>query len=154
MPFQKGNQVNRGRIPWNKGKPWSKKMKDKFTKIQRKFKFGKRNKGKKRTTEMKEHMRQIKTGANNPLWKGGRRVDDKGYILINDVTHPNRPKRRYMLEHRLVMEKHLGRYLKKEEVVHHINSIPSDNRIENLMLFPNEIAHKKFHHQYTSSYKK
>jgi hypothetical protein len=42
------------------------------------------------------------------------------------------------------MEKHLGRYLTEEEVIHHINGERDDNRIENLMLFENHSAHRKW----------
>jgi len=43
------------------------------------------------------------------------------------------------------MEEKLGRYLTKKEVVHHINRITDDNRIENLMLFANSLEHLKHH---------
>ncbi len=154
MGFKKGNQINKGRIPWNKGKPWSQEMKDKLSEIQSKLKVGRKNKGNKWSEEARKRFSELKQGANNNFWKGGKIKDGKGYILIYYPEHPFVKKNRHIFEHRLVMEKHLGRYLRPKEVVHHINGIVDDNRIENLMLFSNESSHKKFHHKYTSSYKK
>jgi len=59
--------------------------------------------------------------------------------------HPRCNQGPYVLEQRLVAEGTLGRYLALREVVHPINKVRSDNRIENLMVFTNNGAHMRFH---------
>ena len=67
----------------------------------------------------------------SPAWKGGKRTR-QGYVMLYMPDYPSSACDGYVCEHRLIMEKHLGRYLEKWELVHHKNGIKDDNRIENL----------------------
>lgn len=71
----------------------------------------------------------------------------KGYRRIR-VWEDGR--KRVVVEHRWVMEQHLGRKLSPKEVVHHINHERTDNRIENLQLFASQRDHLAHEHAYVA----
>ncbi len=71
---------------------------------------------------------ELARGSKNPAWAGGRVKRKGSYVRIYVGI------RQYVGEHRLVMEKHIGRPLVDGEWVHHINENKSDKRIENLKL--------------------
>ena len=81
-----------------------------------------------------------KRGELHPEWKGGKRIVGN-YCYVYCPDHPNATKQRYVCEHRLVMEKHIGRYLDKKEVVHHKDGNPLNNHIDNLVLFQTNGEH-------------
>lgn len=68
-------------------------------------------------------------------WKGGVNRHVSGYLKQLAKGHPAADKNGYVMQHRLIMEKELGRYLKPHERVHHKNGIRDDNRPENLELW-------------------
>ena len=77
-------------------------------------------------------------GSENPNWKGdaARHVNQQGYIYRRRIGHPRGIRNGwYVLEHILVMEDMLGRYLLPGEQVHHRNGRRDDNRPENLELW-------------------
>ena len=47
-------------------------------------------------------------------------------------------------EHRLVMEEYLGRKLRTDEVVHHLNGVKTDNRVINLQVMTKK-QHDRLH---------
>jgi hypothetical protein len=76
-------------------------------------------------------------GEKSSRWKGGKHPGPDGYIRIRiggRRTH----------EHRVIMEKKLGRSLLKSEVVHHIDFDRGNNDMENLMVMDRE-KHVHYH---------
>jgi hypothetical protein len=75
-----------------------------------------------------------------------------GYRYMPCKNHPNASKKGCVLEHRLVMEQFLGRYLMPDEVIHHKNGNRLDNRLENLELLSSDSEHMKLHLPKTLDY--
>jgi HNH endonuclease len=67
--------------------------------------------------------------------RGWKMKDGYKQLLLKD--HPNCAKTGYVMEHIVVMTRHLGRPLIKGETIHHKNGIRDDNRLENLELWSN-----------------
>lgn len=90
--------------------------------------------------------KQMPRGVDSPSWKGGRHIGVNGYTYVYAPNHPSiKGTYPYILEHRLVAEKILKRYLTSDEIIHHINGIRDDNRPENLYLFASGKLHIEFH---------
>lgn len=81
------------------------------------------------------------SGERCAAWRGGFRINKNGYREILSQDHPNKMKAGYVLEHRLVMEKMIGRYLLPKEVVHHKDGNKLNNSPENLQLFSENSEH-------------
>lgn len=94
----------------------------------------------------KGHQNKFRCGEKHHNYQGGKRKRD-GYIQILKRNHPFSDKKGYVLEHRYIMEQYLGRYLKSNEVIHHLNGIKNDNRIENLILLESQADHLHNFHQ-------
>lgn len=99
-----------------------------------------------RTSGYKSPKSRSKRGAEHHNWKGGAYKHSDGYIYEYAPNHRDSAKGKgYVLQHRLVMERVLGRPLVIGEIVHHKNEIKDDNRPENLSLTsrsPHAAGHK------------
>lgn len=105
------------------------------------------NKGRHMTTmeriRISESRKGKNIGSSNRKWRGGRFINHYGYIRIL-VPERFSNYKGYALEHRYIMEKHLGRKLDPKEHIHHINGNKQDNRLENLRLL-DKVSHASFH---------
>lgn len=104
------------KIRWHKGIPHTDKHKENLSKA------------------LKGRKVPWQIGSKNSGWKGGKFYNQEGYKLIRMPNHPRAYKNGYVPEHRIIVEKKIGRYLKEFEHVHHLNGIKDDNRLDNLEL--------------------
>jgi hypothetical protein len=93
------------------------------------------------------------TGEKNPAWKGGvtYRRRKGNYVSVRYLRCPPgfmsmARKDGYVMEHRLVMAKRIGRSLLRIEVVHHADHEPLNNHPSNLELWPDNRSHKMAEH--------
>lgn len=132
-----GNKFINGHNSTFRGRRHSEETKKRFSEIAKnrspisqrtKRKIGKANKGKKRSESARKKLSIAKTAERHHNWKGGIMQNASGRIFIRQGI------KGYKARSRVVMEEKLGRKLKSNELVHHINGDPSDDRIENLVV--------------------
>lgn len=87
--------------------------------------------------------KKVKTWNNNPNWKGGR-MKERKRLLIYSPDHPRKINGNYAYEYVLLMEKKLGRFLEKNEVVHHIDGDETNNSLDNLTIMT-RVEHSRMH---------
>lgn len=81
----------------------------------------------------------------------GNRIEKKrphgegSHVLVKVADHPRMGRHGVVYEHVLVVEASLGRYLSKDERVHHINCVKDDNRLENLHVCADSSTHFRIH---------
>lgn len=80
-----------------------------------------------------------KFASGHPNWQGGQ-YKRHGYVMVYQGTENG--KTVYVLEHVLIWEKFHQRSLPGGWVIHHLNGIKDDNRIENLVALSSQ-AHSK-----------
>lgn len=106
------------------------------------------------TEESRASYQSKMTGENNPAWKGGVTIfkTHGNYVGVRYVRCPPEflamaRKDGYVMEHRLIVAKAMGRLLLRTEVVHHVDHDPTNNRPENLQLFASNSDHKRYEHR-------
>lgn len=108
-------------------------------------KLSRKTKGLKRSEETRMRISEArKCNYNGMNGYGHTKNHSAGYVLAYAPLHPNANSCGYVMLHRVIMEREIGRYLSQDEIVHHKNRVRNDNRIENLVVM-NKRAHMQMH---------
>lgn len=86
-----------------------------------------------------------RTGEKNGRWNGGKRSHSEGYIQTSCPAHPRANSCGYVLEHILVLECVIGRFIKEPEEVHHKDGDKKNNHPDNLVLCKDRAHHTSLH---------
>jgi len=84
------------------------------------------------------------SGSKNPNWRGGSFQSGKGYWYVHMPDHHRAMKNGYVKRADVVAEKKIGRKLLPNEVVHHEDSDPSNDSLDNLVV-KDSLAHIREH---------
>ena len=103
------------------------------------------HKGKKYGPETLAKISAATSMENNGRWRGGKKVNAAGYVLVKVPDHPFADKNGYVRENRLVAEAIIGRYLRPEEIAHHRNGNRADNSKRNIVVIPCQGDHRRLH---------
>lgn len=152
---RKGLCMNTGRTHFKKGiVPWNKGRKGMpLTEKQVAANTARRGKPAPKPEGFGQRMREINKPAGlkykSGLLNKKEKVWRQDYVFIYKPEHPTSRKRSpdfgYVLEHRYVMELHLGRDLLPTESIHHLDGDKSNNRIENLVVCQSSKEHNQIH---------
>ena len=69
------------------------------------------------------------TLKNNPHWKGGRYINDSGYVMVYNPSHSRASSNGYVREHLILAEKALGKPIPVGVPIHHHGDVSDNNKI-------------------------
>lgn len=96
------------------------------------------------SNETKKKIAAHQTGNGNSVWNNGRTIANGGYVMLLVRNHPHADVNGRVKEEHLVIEKHIGRYLIPNEVVHHKDENKQNNKIKNLQVMTRK-EHSAYH---------
>ena len=114
--------------------PYKDKEVAKLKARERKQRWIKKNRAEDWTDGRGKHGKHAR-GEQCGRWNNGKLYTSDGYVLVRvPKDHPLHVANGYAFEHRMVISENIGRWLKANEHVHHINGVKDDNRSENLIV--------------------
>lgn len=113
---------------------------------EQRYASGSSRRGKTMSPEHRRKIGEAQTGERGNNWRGGRIVRDGRVLVYVGREHSLADVYGYAYEHRVVASETLGRPLRDDEHVHHIDLDPMNNAAENLAVMSNS-QHRRLHNR-------